>query len=97
VFIDGTHIKASANLNKKIKQEVPVAAKRYREELLVEVNADREVHGKNPSMVRMSRPDPRGRRGTTSQKGNWHVCVNNSKKHLTKRFMGAVSLLCCYY
>ena len=39
VFIDGTHIKASANLNKKIKQEVPVAAKRYREELLAEADA----------------------------------------------------------
>ena len=48
VFIDGTHIKASANLNKKIKQEVPVAAKRYREELLAEINADREAHGKKP-------------------------------------------------
>ena len=29
VFLDGTHIRASANLNQKIKQEVPVAAKRY--------------------------------------------------------------------
>ena len=34
VFIDGMHIKASANLKKKIKQETPVAAKRYQEELL---------------------------------------------------------------
>ena len=48
VFIDGTHIKASANLNKKIKQEVPVAAKRYQEELMAEINADREAHGKKP-------------------------------------------------
>ena len=48
VFIDGTHIKASANLNKKIKQEVPAAAKRYRAELLAEINADREAHGKKP-------------------------------------------------
>ncbi|USF26996.1 IS1182 family transposase ISBcl1 [Firmicutes bacterium ASF500] len=47
VFIDGTHIKASANLKKKMKQEVP-AAKRYEEELLAEVNADRETHGKKP-------------------------------------------------
>ena len=36
VFIDGTHIKANANLKKKMKQEVPAAAKRYREELLAE-------------------------------------------------------------
>ena len=48
VFVDGTHIKASASLNKKIRQEVPVAAKRYQEELLAEINADREAHGKKP-------------------------------------------------
>ena len=48
VFIDGTHIKASANLNKKIKQEVPMAAKRYQENLMAEINADREAHGKKP-------------------------------------------------
>ena len=46
VFIDGTHIKASANL-KKITEEVPVAAK-HREELMAEINADREAHGKKP-------------------------------------------------
>ena len=48
VFIDGTHIKANANINKKIKEEVPVAAARYRDELMAEINADREVHGKKP-------------------------------------------------
>lgn len=48
VFIDGTHIKASANNNKKIKEEVPAAAKRYAEELMKEVNEDREAHGKKP-------------------------------------------------
>lgn len=48
VFIDGTHIKANANTKKKIKAEVPVAAKRYVKELMKEVNADREEHGKKP-------------------------------------------------
>lgn len=48
VFVGGTHIKASANLKKKMKQEVPVAAKRYQEELLSEINADREARGKKP-------------------------------------------------
>lgn len=48
VFIDGTHIKASANIHNKIKKAVPDAAARYREELLVEINADREAHGKKP-------------------------------------------------
>lgn len=46
VFIDGTHIKANANKKKKIKKEVPVAAKRYAEELMEEINQDREAHGK---------------------------------------------------
>ena len=34
VFIDGTHIKANANTKKQIKEEVPVAAKRYADELI---------------------------------------------------------------
>jgi transposase len=48
VFLDGTHIKASANLKKKIRKAVPEAAKRYASELMEEVNADREEHGKKP-------------------------------------------------
>ena len=48
VFIDGTHIKANANNKKKIQEEVPVASKRYAKELMDEVNADREEHGKKP-------------------------------------------------
>ena len=46
VFIDGTHIKANANNKKKVQEEIPVASKRYAEELMQEVNADREEHGK---------------------------------------------------
>jgi Transposase and inactivated derivatives len=48
VFVDGTHIKANANINKKIKKAVPEAAKRYASDLMEEVNADREAHGKKP-------------------------------------------------
>ncbi len=48
VFIDGTHIKANANVKKKIEEEVPIAAKRYADELMKEVNEDREAHGKKP-------------------------------------------------
>lgn len=48
VFIDGTHIKANANKNKKIKKQVPVAAKIYADELFDEINEDRESHGKKP-------------------------------------------------
>lgn len=48
VFIDGTHIKANANVNKKIKKAVPEAARRYAAELMAEVNADREKHDRKP-------------------------------------------------
>ncbi len=48
VFIDGTHIKANANVKKKLEAEIPVASKRYAKELMDEVNADREAHGKKP-------------------------------------------------
>lgn len=48
VFIDGTHIKANANVNKKIKKAVPIAARRYASELMEEINIDRENHGKKP-------------------------------------------------
>jgi transposase len=48
VFIDGTHIKASANMKKRIKKEVPVAAKKYEKQLMEEIDEDREDHGKKP-------------------------------------------------
>lgn len=48
VFIDGTHIKANANIKRKIKKEIPVAAKIYEELLMKEINEDRAVHGKKP-------------------------------------------------
>ena len=74
VFIDGTHIKASANLKKKIKQEVPVAAKRYQEELLAEINADREARGKKPLDSEDEPP-----------KGGGKKVDNTSKKKLARR------------
>lgn len=48
IFVDGTHIKASANLKKQAKKAVPKQAKRYTKELFDEVNKDREEHGKKP-------------------------------------------------
>ena len=46
VFIDGTHIKASANKKKLQKQQVAKTAKVYSEQLRQEVNAEREKLGK---------------------------------------------------
>jgi len=48
VFIDGTHIKASANKNKKRKELAAFTARVYDEQLREEINADREAHGKKP-------------------------------------------------
>lgn len=48
VFIDGTHIKASANKKKYQKEQVAKAAKAYEQQLREEVNAEREALGKKP-------------------------------------------------
>lgn len=48
VFIDGTHIKANANMKKAVKKAIPEAAKVYGEQLLEEINQDRENHDKKP-------------------------------------------------
>ena len=68
VFVDGTHIKANANLKKAVKKAVPKAAKMYEEQLMQEINEDREAHGKKPfdndnktreeSIVSVSATDP---------------------------------------
>ena len=46
IFIDGTHIKASANKKKYQKEQVAKAAKIYQEQLSKEVAAEREILGK---------------------------------------------------
>lgn len=48
IFIDGTHIKASANKRKNTKEEIAVSAKSYQEQLDKEINEDRTAHGKKP-------------------------------------------------
>ncbi len=69
VFIDGTHIKASANTKKKVKEVIPVASKQYAQTLMAEVNADREAHGKAPFDDGSDEPPKGGRkRDNTSKK-----------------------------
>ena len=48
IFIDGTHIKASANKKKFQKEQVAKAARVYSGQLRREVNAEREKLGKKP-------------------------------------------------
>ena len=70
VFIDGTHIKANANTKKQIKEQVPAASRHYAKELMKEVNADREAHGKKPFEDDEDDPPtaPKKRRDNTSRK-----------------------------
>lgn len=48
LFGDSTHQKANANKNKYTDEEVAIAKKVYEDELLDEINKDREQHGKKP-------------------------------------------------
>ena len=69
VFIDGTHIKANANTKKQVKVQVPAASKQYAKELMEEVNADRQAHGKKPFDDDDEPPAPaKKRRDNTSKK-----------------------------
>lgn len=66
VFVDGTHMKASANTKKQVKSMVPVLSKHYAKELMEEVNADRQAHGKKPFDDDDKPPKPK--RDNTSKK-----------------------------
>jgi hypothetical protein len=48
IFIDATHIKASANKKKAINKEVKVKAKHYHAELMEEIIKDRQNNDKKP-------------------------------------------------
>ncbi len=48
VFIDGTHIKANANIHKNYKKMVEKEARSYDALLKKEINEDRAAHGKKP-------------------------------------------------
>lgn len=84
VFIDGTHIKANANTKKQVKAEVPVAAKRYAKELMEEVNADREEHGKKALDDNDEPPKPKKKKDNTSKKKLKHRKKEAKKKTVTK-------------
>jgi len=58
VFIDATHIKASANKKKAVNEAVKIEAKHYHTELMEEINADREKHGKKPFKDDDDNPPP---------------------------------------
>jgi len=48
VFIDGTHVKANANKNKRVKVMIKEQTRSYRSELETEINEVRKEHGQKP-------------------------------------------------
>lgn len=68
IYVDGTHIKANANIKKQVKEEIPSASKRYAKELMEEVNADREAHGKKAFEEDEPPRPPKKKRDNTSKK-----------------------------
>ena len=58
-FLDGTHIKASANKNKKRKEQAKATARIYDEQLREEINADRAAHGKKPLKEKEQEEEPK--------------------------------------
>lgn len=68
IYVDGTHIKANANIKKQVKAEIPAASKRYAKELMEEVNADREAHGKKAFEEDEPPRPPKKKRDNTSKK-----------------------------
>ena len=74
VFIDGTHIKANANTKRQVKAQIPAVSKQYAKELMEEVNADRQAHGKKPF-------DDNDEPGTPAKKRRDHT----SRKKLARR------------
>ena len=48
IFIDATHVKASANKKKYIKKMVRHRVHKYKRDLLYEINEGRKSHGKEP-------------------------------------------------
>ncbi len=75
VFVDGTHIKANANTKKQVKVQIPAASKHQAKELMEEVNADREAHGKKPfddDDDKLPAPTKKRRDNTSKKKlANW--------------------------
>lgn len=71
VFVDATHVKASANINKKQQIRIREEALFYEEQLKREIDADRVAHGKKPLKDKDEPPqDGNGSGGTKEIKGS---------------------------
>ena len=82
VFIDSTHVKASANKRKHQKKVVRKETKSYSERLQKEINQDREDHGKKPFPPEKFEPEEKEiKESTTDPESGYYV-----KDERTKQF-----------
>ena len=73
LYIDSTHVKASANKKKYIKQFVQVEHKKYQELLEDEINQDREEHGKKRLPKKSEAALKEVKQSTTDPDSGWFV------------------------
>ena len=81
LFIDSTHIKANANKRKYKKKFVRRAAQQYKEELELEVNEDRILHGKKPFTPKKRNPEEHEiKESTTDPESGYYVKGEREKQ-----------------
>jgi transposase len=73
LYIDSTHVKASANKKKYIKQLVQEERKKYQELLEEELNQDRVEHGKKPLPKKTETAWKEVKQSTTDPDSGWFV------------------------
>lgn len=72
LFIDGTHVKASANAHKYRNETFVKEARHYEKELQEEIEADRLAHGKKPLKEKETEPETVTRKiSTTDPDSGW--------------------------
>ena len=67
IFVDATHVKASANINKKQQLHVREEALFYEEQLKREIDGDRAAHGKKPLKDKDEPPQDGNASGSTKE------------------------------
>ena len=73
LYIDSTHVKASANKKKYIKQLVQEERKKYQELLEEELNQDRVEHGKKPLLKKPETVWKEVKQSSTDPDSGWFV------------------------
>lgn len=80
LYTDSTHIKASANKNKFIKEQVKLEAHEYLQELEEAVNNDRIAHGKKPLKSKKPKQEIKEKKISTTDPESAYMVRDNKPK-----------------